>query len=448
MAKIEFDNAPKELVQICESDAAFLQYIDKACWIRNLRGCLQLVVEPSKLAPTSAELKKILEGLGTSLHQILEDYFVGPVLATTEAQERGSIAKAILAQGQPAAEFELVTPLGVGRPQKKWFFLERRLAKHQWLEQMPGKAIWKRTAQTPLVATFYSFKGGVGRTTALAACALHAARAGKKVVAIDLDLEAPGLGTLLEIEKTQLGGVLDAIVEHLATGTLDLAGRHMPAKKLNQDQREAGSRESRGEIVVFPAGNLEQKFIEKLARLDFLGSTSRPGSDSPVQAALKALLAKIRKELKPDLILIDARAGLHDLAGLSLHGLAHIDILLSRASEQAYAGLKLTIETLGGRSTSECQPLVVHNFAPADPFSPEYLRETAEFRSRVYSHFTEHYYGDDAPGEESDGPHSPIVLPYEERLVRFTLLASIEKLLFSEGFGKLWDRLWAMGAPA
>ncbi|MCP3861504.1 MAG: ParA family protein, partial [Phycisphaeraceae bacterium] len=40
---------------------------------------------------------------------------------------------------------------------------------------------------------FYSYKGGTGRTLALANIAVFAARVGKRVVAIDMDLEAPGL---------------------------------------------------------------------------------------------------------------------------------------------------------------------------------------------------------------------------------------------------------------
>ena len=43
------------------------------------------------------------------------------------------------------------------------------------------------------VITFYSFKGGVGRTMALANTAFIAASGGKKVLVMDWDLEAPGL---------------------------------------------------------------------------------------------------------------------------------------------------------------------------------------------------------------------------------------------------------------
>src|SRR4051794_13247188 len=43
-----------------------------------------------------------------------------------------------------------------------------------------------------LVYTFYSYKGGVGRSMALANVAVLLARSGKKVLVVDWDLEAPG----------------------------------------------------------------------------------------------------------------------------------------------------------------------------------------------------------------------------------------------------------------
>src|SRR5882724_3937262 len=43
------------------------------------------------------------------------------------------------------------------------------------------------------IITFYSYKGGVGRTFALANIAVLLARRGKRVLLMDWDLEAPGL---------------------------------------------------------------------------------------------------------------------------------------------------------------------------------------------------------------------------------------------------------------
>ena len=43
------------------------------------------------------------------------------------------------------------------------------------------------------IVSFYSYKGGVGRTMAMANVAVLLARQGKKVLLMDWDLEAPGL---------------------------------------------------------------------------------------------------------------------------------------------------------------------------------------------------------------------------------------------------------------
>ena len=45
------------------------------------------------------------------------------------------------------------------------------------------------------VTTFYSFKGGVGRTMALVNVAVELANTGRRVLVVDFDLEAPGLDT-------------------------------------------------------------------------------------------------------------------------------------------------------------------------------------------------------------------------------------------------------------
>ena len=43
------------------------------------------------------------------------------------------------------------------------------------------------------IVTFYSYKGGVGRTMALANIAVLLSQMGKRVLVVDWDLEAPGL---------------------------------------------------------------------------------------------------------------------------------------------------------------------------------------------------------------------------------------------------------------
>ncbi|MFM6345948.1 MAG: hypothetical protein ACKPFK_12470, partial [Dolichospermum sp.] len=61
-----------------------------------------------------------------------------------------------------------------------WYVLERHLAKQTWTNQNSGNPPWEvrwvDAGNKPAVVTFFSFKGGVGRTTALVATALTLAR--------------------------------------------------------------------------------------------------------------------------------------------------------------------------------------------------------------------------------------------------------------------------------
>jgi MinD-like ATPase involved in chromosome partitioning or flagellar assembly len=53
------------------------------------------------------------------------------------------------------------------------------------------------------IVTFYSYKGGVGRTMALANVAVQLARKGSRVLMVDWDLEAPGLVNYFISEEAQ-----------------------------------------------------------------------------------------------------------------------------------------------------------------------------------------------------------------------------------------------------
>ncbi|WP_295393466.1 P-loop NTPase [uncultured Thiodictyon sp.] len=71
-----------------------------------------------------------------------------------------------------------------------------------------------------MIVTFYSYKGGVGRSMALANVAEWFRRQGLKVVMVDWDLEAPGLESFFSTdaaERESLGGkpgLIDIIVAY------------------------------------------------------------------------------------------------------------------------------------------------------------------------------------------------------------------------------------------
>lgn len=67
----------------------------------------------------------------------------------------------------------------------------------------------------PIVTTFYSLRGGVGRSTALVYTSQVLARRGHTVLCVDLDLEAPGLAALYGVEdQVREGtGTLSALLQ-------------------------------------------------------------------------------------------------------------------------------------------------------------------------------------------------------------------------------------------
>jgi MinD-like ATPase involved in chromosome partitioning or flagellar assembly len=423
---ITFDTVLQTLLNACEAHPAF-GALKQLCAVRDLKGRVRLAVEPDRARP--APDYHSLEGV---LKRELGRYFVAPILSTEGEREQARLARAILDQSEdwPAPwPQEVSDPIsGRSRPRARgvWRALERVLSKQTWLDRTKALPPWPLQPETPAVVAFYSFKGGVGRTTLLAAVAWHLARQGKRVVAIDLDLEAPGLASLLKVDTPR--GALDYIVDHIATGTGDLTDCFGPPTAMEDTVAS--------QITVLPAGATSWSYLEKLARLDYAGSALEAGTSSPVADAMVSLLKAVRTRFSPDYVLVDSRSGLHDLGGLSLHGLSHVDILIIRANEQAYQGLDLTLQALVRRKRAEeLTLLVVHAFAPLD----ERVRAEEEpaLRERVYEIFVEHLYetaswDDDTPSaDDDDRPHYPVVISDNPALARLGSFDSVD--------AQVWD---------
>lgn len=433
---VTFDEVLLAVVRECEA-APHFDAIERAALVRDLRGNVRLVIERGEKGHTLD-----LEALSSKLIARLGGWFVRPVLTTDDPKERGTLARTAFERAQPwkptwrdPATDSDVSASGV------WYLLERRLSKDQWLAPTQKRSLWPLRTGNPGIATFYSFKGGVGRTTALVGCAWQLARRGSRVAVIDLDLEAPGLGSLLDCETDR--GVLDFVVDHLGTGETSLRGMYGPARALGDDAER---------VTVLPAGRLGVGFLEKLGRLDFAGTGLwLQGDESPVELSLADLLKTVRRELKPDYILLDSRAGLHDIAGLSLHRLAHVDVLVGRASAQGYEGLALTVEALARRKPrSEMRTVLLHSMTPPDQTSPEGLAEIQEFKRFGWEQFSRHVYGDrsDAVGEHSpEAHHIPIPIPFDYALTRFSSLVGIERVLFGPHYERLRERIESLCAP-
>lgn len=296
-----------------------------------------------------------------------------------------------------------------------------------WLKK-PFRPPWSanpEVPQGPPIISFYAFKGGMGRSTALAIFAAQRAQVGERVVVIDLDLAAPGVSVLLGDPMVAVGGVVDYWLEQPLVGeNVDLRDYYY---RVN-NQEVTG----RGEILVFPAGHFNDLYPIKLSRLDF----TRPDSG---QHPLETLLQQIHHELHPNWILLDARAGISEVSGFVFGGLAHLNILFGGTSEASWRGLRLAIQRLGAARALARQPqaecLLVHSMVPANPETAHLAQQN--FLRQAETIFEETYYlaDPDNPDEDifwyirdmqnNDAPHVPVSLAYSDKIAFFTQLTTL-----------------------
>ncbi|NJK65765.1 MAG: AAA family ATPase [Microcoleus sp. SU_5_3] len=161
--------------------------------------------------------------------------------------------------------------------------------------------------RTPRTITFYSFKGGVGRTTALTHVASILAMRGLKVVAVDLDLEAPGLSTAFNLVPQPKYGIVDYFYErsYLPEGV-------EPNISIAEIFGEVRIPNATGRLFVVPAGCLNLDYV---AKVDDLHATTVIDREDNLWSVFKR---KIHQHLNPDIILIDASNGFDRWGALSL----------------------------------------------------------------------------------------------------------------------------------
>ncbi|MBG1242371.1 MinD/ParA family ATP-binding protein [Nostoc sp. NZL] len=187
----------------------------------------------------------------------------------------------------------------------------------------------------PRTVTFYSFKGGVGRTTALTHVASILAMRGLKVVAVDLDLEAPGLSTAFNLKPQPKYGIVDYFYERSY-----LPKDVEPSISIAEIFGEVKISNATGRLFVVPAGCLNLDYVSKV---DDLHATTSIDGDQSLWSIFKR---EIYEQLKPDIILIDSRTGINQWGALSLIQAADEAIVFLFPNEQNKQGIELLIQSL------------------------------------------------------------------------------------------------------
>ena len=217
--------------------------------------------------------------------------------------------------------------------------VDRRVVGQDWACEPSGPL-----PGAPPILTFHSVKGGVGRSTALAASASAQAAQGRNVLVVDLDLEAPGIASLL-LRRDDLPalGVIDWLVAtNLQEGDAKLVGACIAESPLT-----AG----RGAVDVMPALGTAA-FDSPWGVVPKLG---RALLDHPVSGAL--FHRRIRDLIQEacnagprqyDVVMVDARAGLAESAAAALIGLGAHNLCFGIDAEATFDGYRYLFSYLSG----------------------------------------------------------------------------------------------------
>jgi cellulose biosynthesis protein BcsQ len=258
--------------------------------------------------------------------------------------------------------------------------IDRRVVGGDWLRTpYPSSPVPARVA-------FASVKGGVGRSTALCVIAAHLAARGRRILAIDMDLEAPGLGNMLLPDDTLPDfGLLDWLAERSVGAVVE----EFYADLVASSWLGGG----RGRVDVIPALGRKSlrspaNVLAKLARAYLGGEGDSDGIPSFVEE-IRVLVDRFADTSHYDVVLIDSRAGLHETTAAAIIGLGAHVLFFGSDQPQTYTGYEILLAQLSTflqSGTDDWRDRIhfVHSKAPDDSRMRRSFAQKIETLQRNY----------------------------------------------------------------
>ncbi|MFE7855640.1 FxSxx-COOH system tetratricopeptide repeat protein [Streptomyces sp. NPDC057403] len=205
------------------------------------------------------------------------------------------------------------------------------------------------------IITFYSYKGGTGRTMALANTAWILAANGKRVLAVDWDLEAPGLDRFFHpfLDPNVLaatGGVINILQDYAWAATdgtsrtgpwhLEFADVEQHAVSLSPERHGLGF-ENGGSLDFLSAGKQFRAYSGSASSLEWDNFYDRLGGGMFLEA--------LRDSMKQsyDYVLIDSRTGRSDTADICTLQMPDVLVDCFTLSDQAIDGAAEVAHSVG-----------------------------------------------------------------------------------------------------
>ena len=183
--------------------------------------------------------------------------------------------------------------------------------------------------------TFYSFKGGVGRSMALANVAVELANRGRRVLAVDFDLEAPGLDTFDVLRpNSSVPGIVDFVRDYLDSNRSPDASQYV--------SKLPGLGADDGELWIMPSGAQDAAYAAHYSGIDWADLYERRDG----YLLFEDLKAQWQQIVNPDYVLVDSRTGHTDTGGICTRQLPDAVAILFFPNEQNLRGLTKVVKDI------------------------------------------------------------------------------------------------------
>jgi len=200
-----------------------------------------------------------------------------------------------------------------------------------------------------MIVSFYSYKGGVGRSQLTANLATYLCYyKQRKVLIIDWDMEAPGVDFFFNLDRSIIKiGLLDLLNEFVKVvrNKEKVEEEDLPKIFDNNTSKYIinliKSAKHNGRVDLIPAGNYNENFVKNVTAFDWYNFHETLNG--------KYFIEYLKEELNNseyDYVFIDSRTGSSDYAGICNIQLPEINVFVIAPTNQNFKGCKEISSTI------------------------------------------------------------------------------------------------------
>ena len=411
---VSFDDVYGRIVSAVEQWGPIPDGIGRLYLVRDLSGRVR--ISASDRIETDPASRDALQRLARALHESLGAHGYEPDRAVLFVDD------SLLQTLEPALEIR-----------SRIYLADRLVTGRDWWSVRGDM----RRGEGAKRCTLFSVKGGVGRSTTAAVLAWHLVRQGERVLVVDLDLESPGLSSvMLEHGARPELGVTDWFVEDLV-GQGDQVIDRMLA-------RPRWAQESSGDVCVAPAHGREPgDYLAKLGRV-------YRNIPDPWAVRLSGLLERLEVKLDPTVVLLESRSGLHDIAAASVTDIDARVLLFAADSASTWTDYEILFQHW---KTHRLAASIRDRLSIVSALTPELDTERylQRFREKSWNLFRDGLYGAMEPSgdaddpyafdrDEEDAPHVPLPIHWTRGLAAGASLIDLEATPVFQAYGDFLRR--------